>query len=191
MSQELIDAANALKAAADRLLELAQKPTPTTIDFANMSDEAKEALRLLINPWLEYEYKRRLDATLEAIDKKIEDFSDNMPDWDDCERAKDEAENAVSRLEGYPDASDLDRVMKKLDEMPEPDDLNDVVEQCNLLPSSDDLEKMMNDLRKMPDPKQVEEAVDVALALPPVDKIVSVDMIAEFLGKITAKDKAA
>jgi len=167
MSQELIDAANALKAAADKLLELAQKPV--TIDFVNMSDEAKEALRLLINPWLEYEYKRRLDATLAAIDEKIETLGNDMPDWDECVKARDEAQDATAKIADYPDVRSLDKAMERIESMPDPDDITSAVEAVKM----------------MPDPKQINEVVDIALSLPDVDKIVTLDMITKFIDQLT------
>ena len=182
MSQELIDAANALKAAADKLLELAQKPV--TIDFVNMSDEAKEALRLLINPWLEYEYKRRLDATLEAIDEKIEALGENMPDWDECAKARDEAQEATVKIEDYPDARSLDKAIERIESMPDPDDVEEAVNRCQSLPDVDDITTTVEAVKLMPGHEQVNQAVDIALALPDVDKIVTVDMVAKFLDQL-------
>lgn len=187
MSQELIDAANNLKAAAEKLLALAQKPAPTTIDFEHMSDANKEALRLLINPWLEYEYKRRLDEIGEKVDEQIAKALEGYPDADEMKTAMGEAEDASSKVENYPDSDDLERAVKKCDNLPDVDDIAIAIEKCDALPETDDIMMTVDTVKQMPEAKQVNEAVDIALSLPDVDKIVTVDMIAKFLDQVVTK----
>ena len=120
MTQELIDAAKTLNAAADALLEVALKPQGPSL--ANLSDEDKKVLRSLINPWFENEVGERMEKMERAIDalesedldEKIEDAVEklDMSGWEDLDPS--DVQEAIESVSKMPDFDAVEEALEVL-----------------------------------------------------------------------------
>lgn len=156
--EQLIKAAEDLKAAADALIEVATRPPQPLDKDAIMallaSDDFKEEMRKLIHVWIEHDIERRISAmedVIEGIDEKLDDkIDDRVPDrsyWDNLD--PNEVEEAVSEIQSMPDRHDLEEITENWDR----DEYNRAVEMAPkveaLVQALDPLLKALDELRSV------------------------------------------
>lgn len=135
--EKLIKAAEELKSAAEALLEIATKPA---VDPAQLvreyleSDQAKE----LINRWQSLHFEKKIGEEVkkcvaslqEEIEERIEEeIKARVHDssyWDNLD--PEQVEEAISKIQEFPDARATQSSVDKMEEYPDADDVQSVVD---------------------------------------------------------------
>ena len=124
--EQIVKAAEDLKAAADVLIEAASDVSVTPPDPEKMNDEQKRQWRQFVNAIAETEFSQRLTSIREDVDEiksnletlveeAVNEAKSDMGNWDELDPS--EVQEAVDFANATPDAGDIEDAIEKTSEI--------------------------------------------------------------------------